>query len=460
MRTMAGRVNIDKSNLNFVGLEGQTRFAKSLIENRQLYLQVYPMLSVDLFTDEAIRKLLKIQKDFFEKNGVFPSYQDLKINIQDAIKTSEELSQMQELFERIRTDERLNEGLVSTTEICVKHIKKLKAQELLKKAEQKLSQSYEVDIVENLVDGLRTLEQKASDGAVGIDVIEEEIFSRKQTEKVPTGIAELDLKMKGGLQKGKIGLLIAGTGVGKSTLASIICCNAIFYGKKVLHIFFEDDRADIGAKYYAHILNKPTSVFNEDADRAELSKELYSKDGVREAFKNFKYLKLPNGSLTVEMVCNEIRKVIMGGFFPDMVFIDYLSCIQSSSNKNLATTNEWETFERMAKKLESFASENNIAIWEAQQTNRQGMKESTANDRIANIQGSFRITQPASVILYLSRIGCGENKANLYLDKCRYGELGEWKNISMDNGTCQIDLSQAIPTDKELEVVIDEWNED
>jgi hypothetical protein len=129
--------------------------------------------------------------------------------------------------------------------------------------------------------------------------------------------------------------------------------------------------------------------------------------------------------------------------------------METTSNETLKMQNECQTYERMTKRLESFASDYNIAIWIAQQTNRNGMIATTANQRMGNIQGSFRITQPCSAILYLDRSQENiqdRNKANLYLDKCRGGEPTAWEGIYLNNGTCDIDLSQPVndPTDVDL----------
>lgn len=447
---------LEKKDLTQFGNDGQFRFAKALIEDRALFLQAYPILDAKKFSNAGLKKIIQLCIDYYNDKGLFPTYKDLEFLIKYDLETSEENEMYRETFSKLK-DPSLYDGMQVTKENCLKFLKQLKVAELLKRAETANNKGYDIKVMENLIDGMKSLETGNTQRSSNLEEIMEVVLSRSISTKVPTGIPELDDKMQGGLPMGKIGLIIAGTGVGKSTLASIVCCNAALYGFKVLHIFFEDDKTDIGAKYYAHLTGMYASAFSDKGEKNALKETIWNshpnaKKALRE---NIRLLRLPNGRLTIEEVCNEIRKEMTTGYVPDMVFIDYLSCIQSSSNKVIATEHEHETFERLAKKLESFASENNIAIWEAQQTNRNGMKEATANDRIANIQGSFRITQPASAILYLSRVGCEENRANLYLDKCRNGELGEWANIYMNNGTCQIDLSQAMPTN-DINLVYDD----
>ena len=121
-------------------------------------------------------------------------------------------------------------------------------------------------------------------------------------------------------------------------------------------------------------------------------------------------------------------------------------------------TNEFQALERSMKRIESFAQEDDIAIWVAQQTNRDAFKEETSkNNRIGNVQGSFRITQPASFILYLNRNSDEKNRANLYLDKCRGCEPKSWENIYLNNGNMEIDLSGCVENENVDEL---EWKED
>ena len=158
-----------------------------------------------------------------------------------------------------------------------------------------------------------------------------------------------------------------------------------------------------------------------------------------------------NGETTVEDIMTEVRKLkTLEDWVPDLIFIDYFSCLRTTSNETIRMQNEWQAMERCMKKIELFANSENIAILVAQQTNRNGMDEDTANKRMANIQGSYRITQPASIILYLDRTGCEKNRANLYIDKARGCDVNgktDYENILLDNGTCQIDLSDDCDTE-------------
>ena len=222
-----------------------------------------------------------------------------------------------------------------------------------------------------------------------------------------------------------------------------------------MQIFFEDTKEDIARKHIAHLTNTPTNkIYGETA--TNLINELMM-DGEYKETLNYRLrtVRMENGETTVETIRNYINTVINNeGWKPDMIFIDYLSCLLPTENKTIAMQNEWQAWERCMKKLEVLAKDLNIVIWVSQQTNRNGMITTTAKERMANIQGSFRAIQPCSFVLYLDRTLTNDNdfnKASLYLDKCRGCQPCEWRDIYMNNGTCQIDLSFGIHPNEELE---------
>lgn len=175
-----------------------------------------------------------------------------------------------------------------------------------------------------------------------------------------------------------------------------------------------------------------------------LAKKLLTPQVKTALSKNLKLVRLRNGETTPDMIRGEITKQINKGFKPDVVFIDYFSCLKKTSNDNYNLNNECQAGERAMKKLSQMSQDFDIFIWVAEQTNRNGVKLSTAYDRLANVQGSFRITQPPVYCFYLDRVGKAMNKADLYLDKARECGIKEWTDITMNNGNLQIDMSDKI----------------
>lgn len=243
-------------------------------------------------------------------------------------------------------------------------------------------------------------------------------------ERVPTGIKELDEVLYGGMQKRGVGLLIAGTNAGKTTLFSIMAANAAKMGYKVLHIVFEEEKNDICKKYAAHYLNKNLWEITDTE--------------TEDVLPNLRLWKMGYGE-SVKAIEGEVNDA-------DVVFVDYIHCMRNDTKAN-----EYEELERIMRQFESLASKNNIAIWVAQQTNRDGAKQDATKTGMDKVQGSFRITQPAKTVLYLDRKGCDKDRAILHIEKNK-GDKKDWDNIYFNTHTCQIDLSDRMVINEELEV--------
>lgn len=423
-----------------------------------------------MFTDTTLQKIIKIYINRYRENGELLTYKALELLIKATNPSQSELSEFKKIFETLLSTANDSE-LQLAKETSEEYFKRIETGRILDNFKNALKKGYTVEKLGKYLQELQNVESIDSIYAPkSVDELIDVTLSTPSTVRVQTGIKELDRIFRGGLPKGAVSLLIAGTGVGKSTLGSIICCNAANRGKKVLHIFFEDLETEIAQKYYAHLLNRNTFEFEDLATNNEKRKQLTSE--LRSiSFNAFDFLKnnvklfrMRNGETTVEDIMTEVRKLkTLEEWVPDFIFIDYFSCLRTSSNEVIRMQAEWQAMERCMKRIEQFANSENIAILVAQQTNRNGMDEDTAYKRMANIQGSYRITQPASIILYLDRTGCEKNRANLYIDKARGCDVNgktEYQNILLDNGTCQIDLSGCEDnTDEVLEAFAEKEEE-
>ena len=78
----------------------------------------------------------------------------------------------------------------------------------------------------------------------------EEVLKDDFRHPVPTGLDGIDNLLNGGLAKGEIGVILAPTGVGKTTMLTRFANTAFNMGYNVLQIFFEDNPKIIQRKHF------------------------------------------------------------------------------------------------------------------------------------------------------------------------------------------------------------------
>ena len=79
------------------------------------------------------------------------------------------------------------------------------------------------------------------DGMTNVFSNLDDVLNEDYRHPIPMGISGIDRLLKGGLAKGEIGVVLAPTGVGKTTLMTKITNHAFNLGYNVLQIFFEDN---------------------------------------------------------------------------------------------------------------------------------------------------------------------------------------------------------------------------
>ena len=212
---------------------------------------------------------------------------------------------------------------------------------------------------------------------------------------IPT---KLELIDEYGMGKGELGILLAGTGVGKSVFLSFLANNIMLGGYKVLHIVFE---GNIDQYQKAHLtkLNTPPS------------------DELKGNFKyhNLKIVKMRANQTSVKDIEELIKTCIIDGFVPDCLVIDYVDCIVINNRKE-----GWVNDITIINELEHLAQKYQIGIWTAVQANRSGINKELG---LENSSGSISKVQKATMVLALTRdeFQQEQNRANVRVLKNRFG---------------------------------------
>jgi replicative DNA helicase len=254
---------------------------------------------------------------------------------------------------------------------------------------------------------------------------------------IPMGIAGIDNLLKGGLAKGELGVILAPTGVGKTTVLTKICNHAFNLGYNVLQIFFEDNPKIIQRKHFTLW----TGIAPD-----ELS---FHKDVVMEKVRDIKenttnrliLKKYASDTLTMSQIKNQIRKMIAEGTKIDMISLDYIDCVVP--DKNLG--DEWKSEGSVMRGFEAMCHELDVAGWTATQGNR----SSISSDVVTTDQmgGSIKKAQVGHVIITVAKsLQQKEMKlATIAITKSRIGRDGiVFENCKFDNELMEIDTESSV----------------
>ena len=265
----------------------------------------------------------------------------------------------------------------------------------------------------------------------------DEVLNEDYRHPIPMGIPGIDRLLKGGLARGEIGVVLAPTGVGKSTMLTKISNHAFNLGYNVLQIFFEDNPKIIQRK---HI----TFWTKVHPDELTVKKEevMAKVKEIKDSMPNKLILKkLPSDTVTMLQIKGQIRKMMADGIKIDMVLLDYIDCVVP--NKNLG--DEWKSEGSVMRAFEAMCHEMDLVGWTATQGNR----SSISSDVVTTDQmgGSIKKAQVGHVIISIAKsLTQKEMKlATIAITKSRIGDDGVvFENCKFDNGMLVIDTESSV----------------
>lgn len=443
-----------RGDLGYLGLEFQYRLISSFFVEPGFFGDLNSIIDQNMFTDSHLRGIVATIKDYYHKYGSMISYEMLMIKLNEKIQNDDERQYYVETIEKLKHT--TTEGHEEIEEMAEKFFKQ---QNLIKVANKLKDIAGDGDLskydeCQRILEEAMAIGRKSNNESHPFDSIDEDLSTLNVTT-IPTGIERLDEILGGGLDKGKVGLIICPMGAGKTSMTTCIAGNAAAYrceknnyeGYKVLQIVFEDKPRDMHRKYIAKLSQVEAKDLNKDDVTVDLVKGILSNHEDRELINNNIIIKkLDTGEVKASDIKEIIRKLINEGFKPDLVIIDYFECIEPEYGSAKADITEKEG--RTMRKFETMAGELDVAIWIPTQGNRESIKAEVVTN--AEVGGSIRKNQIAQVVLSVARSteDIKNKRATIAVLKNRSGGAGVVLNgVIFDNGTCTISCDNVIDFD-------------
>jgi len=423
-------------NFEYLGQTFQLQLLNQLIVDKDFAHSIIEVLEPNYFENKYFKLIVQMVKEYYQKFEHSPSFDTLNQVAKSEI--------AQELLLKITLDtisdiKNVDEsGTQFVQEKALKFCKQQELQKVMEKA-KKIIDHGEFENYDTLEEMVREALQVGNvDRGTG-DVFEnlDDVLADDYRHPIPMGIPGIDNLLKGGLAKGEIGVILAPTGVGKSTLTTKIANNAFNLGFNVLQVFFEDNPKIIQRKHFTCW----TGIAPDDlsAHKDEVLKKVAE---IEEKMSNKLILKkLQSDTFTMSQIKNQIRKMIADGTHIDMIILDYIDCVTPEK----ALEDEWKSEGSVMRAFEAMCHELDIVGWTATQGNR----SSISSDVVTTDQmgGSIKKAQVGHVIITVAKSLQQKelNLATIAITKSRIGKDGVvFENCKFNNEMLEIDTESSV----------------
>ena len=422
-------------NFEYLGNTFQLQLLNQMVLDKDFSHSIIDVIENNYFENKYFKIIVQMIREYYKKFDHTPSFETLeqitKSELQQEIASKIVLDTIKKIKDAPI------DGVGFVQEKALKFCKQQELQKVMSKA-QKIIDGGEFENYDTLEELVREALQVGAKDTSMMDVFSnmEQVLDDDYRHPIPMGIPGIDKLLKGGLAKGEIGVILAPTGVGKSTVLTKISNHAFNLGFNVLQVFFEDNPKVIQRKHFTLWTKIHPDELSEKKDEV-----MQKVKDIKEKMPNELILKkLPSDTKTMLQIKNEIRKMIADGIKIDMVVVDYIDCIVP--DKNLG--DEWKSEGSVMRGFEAMCHELNLVGWTATQGNRASISsEVVTTDQMG---GSIKKAQVGHVIISVAKtLQQKEMKlATIAITKSRIGDDGVvFENCKFDNAMIEIDTEST-----------------
>lgn len=422
---------MSEKNFGTLGTSFQQALLRSIIEDKKYGEQIIDVIESKYFDNVSFKFISECIKEYYKTHSKLPDYQSLAIKIIAEMGSRDNARIHLDTLESIKTNTQDNSIVKDEALNFCK-------QQNLKKELKKINSIIENGAFQDYPK-IETIIQKAMQVGLppeeSIDVFHDidATLEKDNRQAIPTGIMGVDNVLKGGLGRGELGVVLAPTGTGKTTLLTLFSNTAYNHNFHVLQIFFEDNPSNIKRKHFTLWTGIEADAQPERKDEVKKIIEEIKKVNTG----SLNTMKLPSDSVTISEIKSRIRKHLSDDKKLDLLVIDYVDCITPEKS---IFGEEWKGEGSIMRSIEAMTHEFDIAIWTATQGNRESISsEVVTTDQMG---GSIKKAQIGHVVLSVGKTleQKEHNLATMTLLKSRIGQDGIiWNNCKFDNRYLQID---------------------
>ena len=421
-------------NFGYLGHNFQLKILNLIITDKLFAQSIIDSIQSKYFDNQYFKLIMQMMKEYQEKYQSVPSFEGIEQLTQLEISSEMAKKCVIDMLREIK-DSSFEDHLF----IKEKTIKFCKQQEL-KKAIRKVETILEkgdfesYDLCEEYIREAISIGE-GDEGTVEVFHNLEDVLKEDYRHPIPTGIDGIDNLLNGGLAKGELGVILAPTGVGKTTILTRFANTAFNMGYNVLQIFFEDNPKIIQRKHFTCWTGIEPQKLSENKEIVLSKADEMKKNGGKLILK-----KLASDEFTIAQIKNQIRKITAEGVTLDIVVLDYIDCVIPDRSYN----DEWKGEGSVMRKFEGMCHELNLVGWTAAQGNRSSISsEVVTTDQMG---GSIKKAQVGHVIISVAKTLQQKELglATIAITKSRLGQDGIiFENCTFNNATLEIDTQST-----------------
>jgi replicative DNA helicase len=423
-------------NFEYLGNTFQLQLLNQIIVDKDFSHSILDVIENNYFENKYFKIIIQMVKEYYLKYDHTPSFDTLEQITKSELQQEIASKIVMDTIKKIK--DAPIDGVGFVQEKALKFCKQQELQKVMGKA-QKIIDGGEFENYDTLEEMVKTALQVGAKDTSMLDVFSnlDQVLEDDYRHPIPMGIPGIDRLLKGGLAKGEIGVILAPTGVGKSTVLTKMANHAFNLGFNVLQIFFEDNPKVIQRKHFTLWTKVHPDDLSEKKD--EVMKRVRE---IEESMPNKLIMKkLPSDTMTMLQIKNQIRKMVSDGIKVDMIILDYIDCVVP--DKNLG--DEWKSEGSVMRAFEAMCHEMNLVGWTATQGNRSSISsEVVTTDQMG---GSIKKAQVGHVIISVAKtLQQKEMKlATIAITKSRIGDDGVvFENCKFDNAMIEIDTESSM----------------
>jgi replicative DNA helicase len=361
------------NNLGFLGKTYQFKLLYNIVWDNDFGRKIIPLIQSSYFDETNYKLLFSLMKGYYESNETAPNIDNLEqivnIEVQDDVQKMMLIANIQLLVGMRQKYEKgeINSDAKHIRDTIYKFVQQQEWKRVLAEAQIKLENG-DLDTAQEIPDLLRSALLVGNNEDYGKDIFEvdeDSFFSNEILDVIKTGIKPID-DIITGLPKGKLGMILAGQGIGKSKILTYLANEAYMQGKNVLHIIFDENTPEeIMKLHYAKWSGIEPDHFPQNKERV-----LKAKKAAQDKFRVGKLVvkRFSSDGTTIPKIKNWMKAYQdLYGLKFDMIVVDYIDEVEShKENKDT-----WSAQADVVKSLHSMLVDLDICGWTATQAKKE-----------------------------------------------------------------------------------------